>query len=97
MGVSKERKQSVEYIANCVARRHGHNVATRITYADVPEPTLGKTTGYGYVKNTTGEYVFNAYRRNFGWKNTHYQAATCEVILPLSMKPKDEVKGQVRT
>lgn len=29
----------------------------------------------GYRKNTTDEYVPNAYRANFGWKNTYYQHA----------------------
>lgn len=33
----------------------------------------------GYRKHTTDQYVPNAYRSNFGWKNTYYQAASLVV------------------
>ena len=38
-------------------------------------------TGYGYRKLTTGEYVPNAYRDHFGWKNTYYQPAMLEITI----------------
>ena len=39
-------------------------------------------TRCGFRKNTTGEYVPNAYRNNFGWKNTYYQHAELRIFVP---------------
>lgn len=47
-------------------------------------------TQFGYRKNTTNEYVPNAYRANFGWKNTYYQAAECIVSIPENLCKKIE-------
>jgi len=74
---------NTQRIANSVARRHGYGRATKITLVPgLSAPAIGETTRYGYRKRTTGEYVPNAYRNNYGWKNTYYQAAECEVLLP---------------
>ena len=35
----------------------------------------------GYRKLTTDEYVPQAYRANFGWKNTYYQAAKLTIYV----------------
>ena len=75
---------SIQRLANSVARKHGHSIATKITF----DPTrkkhgVGDCIQCGYRKNTTGEYVPSAYRANFGWKNTYYQHAQCEVILAM--------------
>ncbi len=59
--------------ANAVARRHGYGTATEVRLG--AEDRVVSHTPYGYRKNTTGEYVPNAYRNNFGWKNTYYQDA----------------------
>lgn len=40
---------------------------------------------YGYRKFTTGEYVSNAYRKKFGWKNTYYQNAKITISIPESI------------
>ena len=50
-----------------------------VNFVDTPEEE-----GFipcGYRKNTTGEYVPNAYRRNFGWKNTFYQRACLNIYI----------------
>ena len=65
--------------ANQIARQHGFGRATSIIIGDDSEVVA--YTRYGYRKWTTGEYVPNAYRRNFGWKNTYYQAAVCDVMV----------------
>lgn len=69
--------------ANAIARKFGYGVATEV----VVDPTLTtpcvlKRVSYGYRKVTTGEYVPNAYRQNFGWKNTYYQPAITVIGLP---------------
>jgi hypothetical protein len=53
--------------ANRIARQAGYGVAEHIAY--------------GYRKYTTGEYVSNAYRSSFGWKNTYYQNASTTIML----------------
>lgn len=66
-------------LANSIARASGYGRATKII--------RGKESGVvvrvdcGYRKNTTGEYVSNAYRKNFGWKNTYYQQAETVVMI----------------
>ncbi len=59
--------------ANTIARKHGHGRATTVVLGAIDR--VISHTQYGYRKYTTGEYVHNAYRNNFGWKNTYYQAA----------------------
>ena len=75
-----------QQIANSAARAAGHGRATEIVYRLIPKPEVVSHTPYGYRKYTTGEYVPNAYRSKFGWKNTYYQAAETTVALPLVFK-----------
>jgi len=65
--------------ANIIARKQGHGIATYICFGD--EDKVIDHISYGYRKETTGEYVSNAYRSNFGWKNTYYQPALTTVQL----------------
>lgn len=74
----------IDTAANAYARSMGYGSATSITVSPDPDAApmrIGKTIRYGYRKHTTGEYVSNAYRAKFGWKNTYYQSAECEVVL----------------
>jgi len=68
--------------ANVIARTAGYGTATEIVFGD--EDKVVSHTSYGYRKNTTGEYVPNSYRSNFGWKNTYYQHAATVVMLKKS-------------
>lgn len=79
--------KTTQQIANSIARKNGANIATSILFADIPEGRVTNHVKFGYYKNTTGERVSNAYRRKFGWKNTSYHAAVCEVTLPLAFVP----------
>lgn len=65
--------RNLQQVANSIARAAGYGRATEI----VAHGFVGvvSRTPYGYRKWTTGEYVPNSYRRNFGWKNTYYQNA----------------------
>jgi len=83
--------KTLQQTANSIARKRGANIATSILFADIPEGKVTNHVAYGYYKNTTGERVSNAYRRNFGWKNTSYHAAVCEVTLPLSFVPRGTI------
>ncbi len=65
--------------ANVVARQNGFGRATKIFIGNCDK--IIKHISYGYRKNTTGEYVCNKYRANFGWKNTYYQSAETWVML----------------
>lgn len=79
-------EKRIQKFANAFARQHGWGRATEITISNkITEPEIGETQHFGWRKNTTGEYVSNAYRQNFGWKNTFYQPAQCEVIIPKSI------------
>ena len=65
--------------ANRIARQAGYNIADHIVVGD--HNGVIKHIRYGYRKYTTGEYVSNKYRANFGWKNTYYQNAVTTVML----------------
>lgn len=65
--------------ANIIARKNGFNRATEIVKGD--ENKVVKYVQFGYRKYTTGEYVPNSYRSNFGWKNTYYQPAIVVVMI----------------
>lgn len=68
--------------ANAVARRSGYGKATTVVIGT--RDRVLSHTPYGYRKKTTGQYVPNAYRSNFGWRNTYYQpAATTVEIRPI--------------
>jgi len=81
-----EKTMKIQKLANSFARKNGYGKATKITISETAtELAIGETVSYGYRKHTTDEYVSNAYRTKFGWKNTYYQAAVCEVIIPATM------------
>ena len=69
--------RALSTVANSIARKAGHGRATEI----VALGFVGVVSHvrFGYRKHTTGEYVPKSYLRNFGWKNTYYQAAECVV------------------
>ena len=71
--------KSIQKQANIIARKAGYNNATKIIIGD--ENKVTSHISYGYRKYTTGEYVSNKYRANFGWKNTYYQSAETIVML----------------
>lgn len=73
-------QQEQQRLANSVARAYGFGRATAFLISSEPDRVLLRIRP-GYVKNTTGEHVSNAYRNNFGWKNTHYQCASVMVNL----------------
>ena len=79
--------KTTQQIANSIARKNGASIATSIIFADIPQGKVTNRVEFGYFKHTTGERVSNAYRRNFGWKNTSYRPAACEVTLPLVFAP----------
>jgi hypothetical protein len=70
--------------ANIIARKNGYGKATEVVITDKIPVGMGKVITRiepGYRKKTTGEYVPNAYRNNFGWKNTYYQFAITVVAI----------------
>ena len=69
----------IQRLANKIARAHGYGRATHIVVGT--ENTVLSHIRYGYRKYTTGQYVSNSYRNNFGWKNTYYQCAITEVSI----------------
>ena len=74
----------IKRLANSIARKSGYGIATIIKIDHRLKSGTGKVisrTDYGYRKYTTGEYVPNAYRNKFGWKNTYYQNAETVVAL----------------
>ena len=81
----KTYEEKIQTMANSIARKAGYNVATTILFGNVKSPKIIDRTPYGYRKYTTGEYVSNAYRNHFGWKNTYYQKASTTVLLPFSI------------
>ncbi len=66
-------------LANTIARKAGFGTATEIIYGT--KNKVVSHVNYGYRKITTGEYVPNSYRNNFGWKNTYYQHAETVVMI----------------
>ena len=67
--------------ANIIARQNRCGKATKIILGD--EDKVVRHVNFGWRKITTGEYVPNAYRNNFGWKNTYYQAAETTVMVKI--------------
>lgn len=61
--ITKEQQRK----ANSIARRHGYGRATTVIIGK--EDRVVSRVDYGYRKYTTGQYVPNAYRAKFGWKN----------------------------
>jgi hypothetical protein len=77
----RSRSPSIQQRANALARKAGYGPATTIVFG--PEAKVLSHVAYGYCKYTTGEYVSNAYRHAFGWKNTYYQPSLTTVMLPI--------------
>lgn len=72
-------RKTIAKEANKIARENGYHSATYWCLGD--EDKVIKRTPNGYRKKTTHEYVPNAYRNNFGWKNTYYQPAITKVMV----------------
>ena len=70
MTITTEAKESARYSqatqtkANAIARAAGYGKATHIVHGEAQGVIHHEP--YGYRKLTTGEYVSNAYRNNFG-------------------------------
>lgn len=75
--------KTVQNAANAYAKECGWSRATAMKAAEIAEPVTGDCRQYGYRKFSTGEYVPNSYITNFGWKNTYYQHAVFETIVPI--------------
>jgi diaminopimelate decarboxylase len=65
--------------ANSIARKNGYAKATQVVAGD--NDCVLYRIDPGYRKKTTHEYVPNAYRNKFGWKNTYYQSAETIVMV----------------
>ena len=72
-------------MANAFARDNSWNTATTLTVSEYGNFQLGETKNFGHRKKSNGQYVPNSYLSNFGWKNTYYQHAVCEVKIPISV------------
>lgn len=68
--------------ANIIARKAGHGTATEVICGKVDR--VIDHTPYGYCKKSDGQYVPNAYRNNFGWKNTYYRFGALVVEINVS-------------
>lgn len=80
--------------ANAFARRKGHGTATHVLVFNGPQSKnkIVDSTRSGYRKHTTGEYVPNAYLRNFGHKNTYYQNAVTVVAVGIDRATMERLK-----
>jgi hypothetical protein len=79
MNIQDAHVKTFKKIANSIARSYGYGSATKIVRGK--ENKVVDHVRYGYRKNTTDEYVPNAYLSNFGWKNTYYQHAETTVMV----------------
>lgn len=76
--------QTIQKIANSIARRNGYGKATKIIFDPaVTAPCVVHRLDPGYRKYTTGQYVPKKYLSNFGWKNTFYQHAETTIAFPI--------------
>lgn len=80
-----ELKKDIQRVANRAARDLGFGRANEIVIIEGSKPKILSRVDYGWRKITTDEYVPNAYRNNFGWKNTYYQPAWTVIGLPKHM------------
>jgi hypothetical protein len=65
--------------ANSVARKLGCWRADEFIFGE--ENKIVKRIHCGYRKKSNGQYVPNAYLKNFGWKNTYYQHSFTKVMI----------------
>jgi hypothetical protein len=75
-------EQRLQKLANSISRRNGYGRAD--SYKFGIEDKVISHTRYGYRKTSNGQYVSNAYRKNFGWKNTYYQEAITVVQISIT-------------
>ena len=80
INLAKSVLAEIKTKANACARSNYCGKATEIIKGNKLEAT--SMTDFGYRKNTTDEYVPNAYMQKFGWKNCYYQSAECVVSIP---------------
>lgn len=71
--------KTAQQLANAYARTQGYGKATSVVLGS--EYKIIERVHNGYRKNTTNQYVPNAYLRNYGWKNTYYQNAITVVMV----------------
>ena len=88
INLAKSVLAEIQTTANIVARDNSMGRATKIIKGENLE--MVSSTDFGYRKNTTDEYVSNAYINNFGWKNCYYQSAECVVSIPPELSKKVE-------
>lgn len=89
---TRDLKREQQKLANSVARKFSYGKACEFQWGDSDK--VVSHVPYGYRKKTTHEYVPNAYRNNFGWKNTYYQKA--ETVVQLSCEKHSELYNAVR-
>jgi hypothetical protein len=73
------KSHQIKKLALTFARKKGYNSVTSIVIST--DNKILEHTKFGYRKYTTGEYVSNAYRDKFGWKNTYYQPAVTHLMI----------------
>jgi len=79
-------EKTTQQLANSIAHKEGYGIATKIKIDKRLKKGTGRVTkriNFGYRKNTTDQYVPNAYMNKFGWKNCYYQKAETVVTLNL--------------
>jgi hypothetical protein len=81
----KTFEETIQTMANSIARKHGFGKATTILFGNVKKGKIIDSVSCGYRKYTTGEYVCKAYLNHFGWKNTYYQKSLVTILLPFSI------------
>jgi len=86
--LAKSVLKEIQTTANAVAREFGQGMATDLVPGEKLE--VVDYTTYGYRKYSDDSYVSNAYRDNFGWKNTYYQNSLTTVSLPPELWAKKE-------
>jgi hypothetical protein len=69
----------LEKAANRFARKHGNNAATKIDIRLDSRDVLKEQEAFGYVKDTTGEYVPRSYVTKCRGKGVSYKHVVCEV------------------
>jgi viroplasmin and RNaseH domain-containing protein len=69
--------------ANRFAVKYGHRKATLIDIRKDGKDDLIESTPFGWVKDSTGEYVPNSYVNKCFGKGVHYKHAVCKVRIGL--------------
>ena len=76
--------KNLKQAANAFVRTYfPGSISTELTVSLDETPTIVRSVSPGYRKKTTNEYVPKKYLSNFGWKNTYYQHAVNEVLVPI--------------